>query len=182
METATVKKILTNSQMHQYLISLNEMLSYKGILGYAIARNVRVLQNGCQEYIDIFSKCVTKYGVQEKDEDGNFTGRIKIEESSGNVAKLNKELAPYAEIKHSVELFMIPFSEAYEQLSAAELLQIDFMLFDDDDKRHEQSALSQNNDTGDRTVTEYKDRTVVDESLGLDANGVEKRKVTVMPK
>lgn len=181
METTTVKKTLTNSQMHQYLISLNELLSYKGILGYAIARNVRVLQNGCQEYIDIFSKCITKYGVQEKDEDGNFTGRIKIEESSGNVAKLNKELAPYAEIKHSVELFMIPFSEAYEQLSAAELLQIDFMLFDED-KCHEQSTLSQNSNTGGRTVTEYDDRTVVDESLGVDANGVEKRQVTVTPK
>lgn len=181
METTTVKKTLTNSTMHQYLISLNEMLSYKGVLGYAIARNVRALQNGCQEYIDIFSKCVSKYGVQEKDEDGNFTGRIKIEESSGNVAKLNKELAPYAEIKHSIELFMIPFSEAYEQLSAAELLQIDFMLFDED-KCHKQSAPSRNSNTGERTVTEYEDRTIVDESLGLDANGVEKRQVTVMPK
>ena len=181
METTTVKKTLTNSTMHQYLISLNEMLSYKGVLGYAIARNVRALQNGCQEYIDIFSKCVAKYGVQEKDEDGNFTGRIKIEESSGNVAKLNKELAPYVEIKHSVELYMIPFSEAYEQLSAAELLQIDFMLFDED-KYHEQPVLSQNSNTGGRTVTEYKDRTVVDESLGVDANGVEKRQVTVTPK
>lgn len=181
METATVKKVLTNSQMHQYLISLNEMLSYKGVLGYAIARNVRALQNSCREYIDIFSKCVAKYGVQEKDEEGNFTGRIKIEESSGNVAKLNKELSVYADIKHSVELFTIPFSEAYERLSAAELLQIDFMLFDEDESSVK-SAPIQDAGKKERTITEYEDRTVVDESLGIDANGTEKRQVTVLPK
>ena len=70
----------TNGQMEQMLVSLQPLLDRRDIVGYAAARNTRVLRSECMEYLKRRDELISKYGEPEIGEDGSPTGnsRIKI--------------------------------------------------------------------------------------------------------
>lgn len=73
------------SQAEQLSISLSTMLSAKGIVGYKIARNLRMIEEELKEYHDIKAELFHKYG-EEKD------GQLIISKLSGNYLKYQSEI------------------------------------------------------------------------------------------
>ena len=67
---------------------LLNMLQIKGIVGYKIARNLRMINDELKEYNDIKQDLFHKYGT-EKD------GNLIIEKSSENYSLYLKEIEPY---------------------------------------------------------------------------------------
>lgn len=127
--------VLSNGTISEYIVSLSNFLDRKDIIGYAAARNTRIFKDACVEYDTIRDGLIAKYGEQEIDTDGNYTGRSFITTSSPNISKFVSELEPYTIIEHDVTVFKIPYSEVIGKLTGSEILEIDWMLEDSDSPR-----------------------------------------------
>ena len=98
-----------------------------GLLGYACARNYRMLTTASLEYSAMRDDLVRRYGEKEYDADGRETGAT-ITKDSPNWTKLTDALADFAGIEHEVEVFAVAASALVGILSGEEMLRIGWML------------------------------------------------------
>lgn len=75
-------------QADELAFILNTMLQVKGIVGYKIARNLRMINDELKEYNEIKMDLFRKYGT-EKD------GNLIIEKGSENYPLYLEEIEPY---------------------------------------------------------------------------------------
>lgn len=67
---------------------LNTMLQIKGIVGYKIARNLRMINEELKEYNQIKQELFEKYGTEQD-------GKLIIDKFSDNYTNYLKEIAEY---------------------------------------------------------------------------------------
>ena len=120
----------TNQEMDSMLNALQPILERRDVIGYAAARNARILRTELTEYYKLRDELVAKYGEVEIDENGNKTGQISISVTSPNFPQFVDEMERYATITHEPEIFKIKFEEAIGQLSGTELLACEWMFED----------------------------------------------------
>lgn len=125
---------LRNIDMFQMINSLNDLLDRKDLIGYAAARNTRLLTNECAEFIKRRDELIQEYGEPVRDENGNTTGDMKVSMTSPCFSKFVDELEKFGEIKHEVNIFTIPESEVIGSLSGREILELEWMLTSDSEK------------------------------------------------
>lgn len=116
-----------NVEMEQMVNTLQKHLERKDIIGYAAARNTRILQDELKEYIERRDEAVRKYGVQDTDSEGNPTGSVSLSFDSPEFAKFAEEMEQYAVIEHSPRLMLLDYEKAIGLLSGAEILELDWM-------------------------------------------------------
>lgn len=119
-----------NIEMERMAGTLRRHLDRQDIIGYAAARNTRILTNELQEYADIRNELVKKYGTAELDEDGEPTGVVEVKFDSEEFPKFIEELDGFAKIEHDPQLFKIKYEEAIGRLTGTELLEIEWMFED----------------------------------------------------
>lgn len=122
----------TNDNMAKMIDALQPLLDRCDIIGYAAARNTRILSNTCAEYLERRTVVAEKYGEPELDSRGNPTGRVIMRYDSPNIAAYNADMEEWARIEHYPELFKIPFEKAIGNLSGTQLLSVDWMFEDGD--------------------------------------------------
>lgn len=120
----------TNQEMDAMLASLEKFLERKDVIGYAAARNARILRNELTEYTKVRDELVMKYGEADTDEQGNPTGQVSLSVTSPDFPKFADEIGRFATITHEPELFRIKFEQAIGQLSGSELLEVEWMFED----------------------------------------------------
>lgn len=76
---------MTNQQADALLLSLSTMLDVKGIAGFKIARNMRMIQEELKEYIQYKTELFKKYG-EEKD------GQLIVDKSSPLFEEFSQKL------------------------------------------------------------------------------------------
>lgn len=124
---------MTNARM-AYLIELCERyVDYKGKLGYACARNMRMLTNASQEFLATKNKLIERYGEVELDDQGDETGRVKINTDSQHWDDFVAEIEPLETIEHSVEIMKVEADEVIEQLTGREIMALGWMIEDWED-------------------------------------------------
>lgn len=119
---------MTNFEMENCSHALEELLDHKDIVGYAAARNLRMIQNAASEYFDIRNELVNKYGEQEFDEEGNPTGRFTLKIDSPNFLKFSEEIAQYGSIEHDVDIYKVPVKEVIGLLTGTQILMYEWMI------------------------------------------------------
>lgn len=117
----------TNQEMEQMLDALQPLLERRDVIGYAAARNTRVLRTELTEYTNVRDELVMKYGTADMDADGNPTGQVSLSVTSPHFRDFAEEMARYAGISHEPELFRLKYEEAIGQLSGNELLAVEWM-------------------------------------------------------
>lgn len=122
--------VLNNLEMEKRLLSLEKFLDRRDKVGYAAARNTRILKNSAKEYLTRRDELIFEYGEPELDAEGNQTGRKYLEMGSENYYKYEEAIAEYASIEHVVDIFMIPFESVEGILTGSEILMLDWMLED----------------------------------------------------
>jgi hypothetical protein len=125
-----MKKKLKNIQMDQMINSLQKVLSHRDKIGYYAARNYRILNDSLVEYQNFKNSLISKYGTTDVDTDGNELQTISIKVGSQNFDDFLKELEPFNNIEHEVELMIAKYEDAIGCLSGEEILAIDWMLED----------------------------------------------------
>lgn len=76
---------MTNQQAETLALNLQTMLDTKGITGFKIARNLRMIQDELREYIQFKEGLFRKYG-EEKDD------QLIVDKDSPNISEFLKEL------------------------------------------------------------------------------------------
>lgn len=107
--------------------SLEPLLERRDVIGYAAARNTRLLAEQLTEYHKLRDELVEKYGEDEVDENGSPTGRMMLSPKSPKFREFADELGRFASIAHDFEPFAIGYGEAIGKLSGAEMLAVDWM-------------------------------------------------------
>lgn len=125
-----MKKKLKNIQMEQMINSLQKVLSHRDKIGYYAARNYRILNDSLIEYQNFKNSLIAKYGTTDVDSDGKELQTISIKVGSQNFDDFLKELEPFNNIEHEVELMIAKYEDAIGCLSGEEILAIDWMLED----------------------------------------------------
>jgi hypothetical protein len=116
-----------NVEMEKMARALSKHLERRDIVGYAAARNTRILQNELKEYIERRDELVRKYGDNDVDAEGNPTGSISLAFDSPNFPKFAEEIEQYATIEHSPNIMQLKYEDAIGILSGAEILELDWM-------------------------------------------------------
>lgn len=103
---------LKMEQALQYLRALQKMPPATGKVGYAIYRNISLLDSATKEFQKMRDDLIIKYGEDNR-----------ISEDSPNFGKFITELTPLLEIECEVSFFMIDEDEMYnEALSSRDYL------------------------------------------------------------
>lgn len=121
----------SNGQMYQYREQLKNLLERKDKLGYAAARNTRLLNTELTEFDKMKNDLIIKYGTKEVDKNGNETGNVIIKPDNERINDFLEEMERYSTIEHDVNLFQLNYTDAIGQLSGKELLDLDFMFKDE---------------------------------------------------
>lgn len=116
-----------NIEMEAMFESAAKHLQRDDIIGYAAARNVRVLGNELKEYAERKQKLLNEYGEPVVGEDGKPTGEFRVDAEGERFGEFVSQLETFALIEHEPKVFRIPFSEAIGKLTGTELLEIDWM-------------------------------------------------------
>ena len=98
------------SQAESLALVLNTMLNVKGIVGFKIARNLRMINEELKEYNEKKEELFRKYG-EEKD------NQLIIEKDSENYPLFLEEMKPYEEQEVSFDFRMI----TEEELASSDL-------------------------------------------------------------
>ena len=126
-----MKKTFNNLEMVAMVQELRPLLSHRDIVGYAAARNTRVLSRSLTEYTAFRDRLVEKYGEPETDGDaGREAGRIVLQMDSPKFQEFLNELEPFNVMEHEVELMTLKYGDVIGALSGEEILSIDWMLED----------------------------------------------------
>ena len=125
-------KLYKNIEMEQMIGALEKHLDRTDMIGYAAARNTRILMNEAREYFERREKLIQKYGKDQVDDKGNPTGRKELRFDSPEFKEYSDEIQDWALIEHSPNLFKIPASECIGKLSGRDMLDLEWMLEDED--------------------------------------------------
>lgn len=120
----------TNAEMDQMVATLGKYLDRSDIVGYAAARNTRILESEMTEYLQIKRDLIQKYGEPVIDEDGNETGDIWLDVKSPKFKDFLTDIHEYAEIEHEPALMLLDYEKAIGILTGSELLELDWMFVD----------------------------------------------------
>ena len=127
-------KAFKNIEMEQMIAQLEPLLGRNDMIGYAAARNTRILMDETTEYRDLRHDLVMEYGTPEKDDDGNETGRYELRFDSPRWPAYEKEITEWAMLEHEPDVYKIPAKSAIGQLTGKEMLDLEWMLeFEDED-------------------------------------------------
>lgn len=116
-----------NIEMERMMSALEPLLGRTDLVGYAAARNTRMLSAECAEYMQRRDELIEKYGEPELDEDGNPTGHTMLKIDSPEFAQYASEIEQWALIEHEPEIFKLPASEAVGAMSGSQLLELEWM-------------------------------------------------------
>lgn len=125
-----MKMTLKNAKMMEMLHQLEPILPRRDKIGYVAARNFRIISNSLTEYFAFRRSLVEKYGVPDKDENGNELDTISLKVDSPQFKTFCSEMEPFNNMEHDLDLMIVKFEDAVGVLSGEELLSVDWMFED----------------------------------------------------
>lgn len=120
----------TNAQMAEMIGTLEKHLPRRDVIGYAAARNTRVLSTAAREFLERREELMAEYGEIELDENGNPTGRISIAFDSPNFKPFSDVIAAISDITTDVDILRVKYEQVIGQLTGTEILELEWMLED----------------------------------------------------
>ena len=107
------------------MISLQPILPHRDKIGYAAARNTRILRDALTEFLAFKNELIRKYGQLDE-----ATGDISIFAGTPNFDKFKEEFSAYADIEQEVDIMPVKYEDVIGLLNGEEILEIDWMLED----------------------------------------------------
>lgn len=123
-----------NIEMERMLTQLQPLLGRTDLIGYAAARNTRILRSEAKEYLDLRTNLIIKYGSPKVGSDGRETGEYELRFDSPHWKKYEDEVSTWALIEHKPKIFKIKADEAVGKLTGQQMLDLEWMILWDDER------------------------------------------------
>ena len=117
----------TNIDMERMMAQLEPHLGRADRIGYAAARNTRILRTETEEYLRRKQELITELGSPVLDANGNPTGNVELRFGTPEFERFEDEIRDWALMVHYPDLFTLPASDAEGAISGAEMLRIEWM-------------------------------------------------------
>lgn len=122
---------MTNREAEARASALEPLLDRCDAVGYAAARNARVLTQESLEYAQRKSELVRRYGEEEVDGEGDSTGRWVLKPSSPGFADYAREIEAFATAEIDPPVYTVPMSAAEGVLTGRQIMAVWWMFEDD---------------------------------------------------
>ena len=109
---------------------LTKYLDRVDIVGYACARNSRVLDNELKDFNNFKNDFLLQYGHKELDANGVETGVVSLDQTDEQYNNAIKEYQKVLALDRVLPIIKIKYSDVIGLLSGNEILQLDWMLED----------------------------------------------------
>lgn len=126
-----MKQRLTNERALSLIKTCEKHLDDRGLLGYACARNARRLTDATLEYEQRRNNAIKEHGHEVKNDEGEVVS-YGIDPTDEGWAAFVEEVSAISGVESEVDVTTVPPSEVIGKLSGAEILEIDWMLGDDE--------------------------------------------------
>lgn len=120
----------TNARMAQMVEELAPLLRRDDVIGYAAARNTRILRTELTEYYERHDELVLRLGSPRLDGEGNPTGEVYVPAGSPEFTEFTKRITELASIEHDPKVFKVKYEAAIGRLTGEQILAVDFMFED----------------------------------------------------
>lgn len=120
----------TNKEMVEMVEKLRPLLSHRDVIGYAAARNTRILLDCLTEFNKFKEDLLREYGEQDYDEEGNELPTVSICYDSPNFKEFADKLESIASVKHNAAIMTLKYNEVVGLMNGEEILNNDWMLED----------------------------------------------------
>lgn len=118
---------MRNDELFARLQELAPLLGRDDIVGYAAARNARIMREELTEYVAMRDALIRKHGTPLLDAEGNPTGQVGIEPGTEGFVAFASEIEQYAAIECEPQVFRLPVEQAVDRLTGAEMLKYEWM-------------------------------------------------------
>ena len=121
---------MKNKEMDELLVGLTGLMDKaQGKLGYAIAKNYRIISNELKEYLGLKDQAIAKFG--EPDENG----RVRILIGTESYKNYLEEMKQYDDIESEINIVMVSPDDVYSSdLTAKEISGLLFMIKEDNNE------------------------------------------------
>ena len=109
---------------------LSNYLDRVDIIGYACARNSRILENELNEFNNFKNNLLIQYGHKDLDNNGVETGSISLDQTDEKYELAINEYKKIISLDRELPIIKIKYSDVIGLLSGNEILQLDWMLED----------------------------------------------------
>ena len=116
-----------NFELEAKLMSLQPLLTRRDAIGYAAARNTRILSDALTEFFNFRSDVMRTYGEKETNENGEPTGGLFINADNPHYKDVVDEITKLGNIEQEVSLMTVCSEDVIGKLSGEEILSIDWM-------------------------------------------------------
>lgn len=118
---------ITNVEMERMMAQLEPYLERTDRIGYAAARNYRILRSETEEYIGRKRQLIAELGEPVVGEDGKPTGNVELRFGTEAFARFEAEIRDWALMRHEPALYTLPVKDAEGAISGAEILRLEWM-------------------------------------------------------
>lgn len=125
---------MTNLEAEARADALKPLLDRCDAIGYAAARNARVLTQESLDYLQKKNELVRKHGTEEKDAEGNPTGRWQLVFGSEGFADYCREIEAFATAEIDPPVYTVPISAAKGELTGSQIMSVWWMFTDEEGK------------------------------------------------
>ena len=118
----------TNFRMEEMVRSLEPLMTRRDLIGYAAARNMRLLVTELTEFEKTRDALIEKYGTDHVDEEGKPTGRKQISPENPKFCEFVEELNKIGNIEHSPNIMKVIDDDVIGALSGQEIFDAYWMI------------------------------------------------------
>lgn len=118
----------TNFRMEEMVRSLEPLMKRRDLIGYAAARNMRLLLTELTEFETMKDALIEQYGTDHTDEDGKPTGRKQITPDNPMFAEFIDELNKIGCVEHAPNLMKVVDDDVIGALSGQEIFDASWMI------------------------------------------------------
>lgn len=122
-----MRRRMTCAEAERLAASLEPALDCDGLIGYAAARNARVLGMECIEFSNRRDALVRELGTEELDADGRRTGRFTLPFGTPEFDEFERRIEEWALAEVEPEIYTVPPEKAVGKLTGRQILALDWM-------------------------------------------------------
>lgn len=118
---------LTNREIEQRIVALDQAMDFSGYAGYVVATNYDRLVKAATPYLDMRNEFFAKHDLGEPDENGFI--RVKVD--SPEFAEFMQTAGKVMDDVQEVDLLTLSHDDLPDDISARQILSIYWMIEDD---------------------------------------------------
>lgn len=118
----------TNFRMEEMVRSLEPLMKRRDLIGYAAARNMRILLSDLTEFEKMKDDLIEQYGTDHVGEDGKPTGRKQVTPDNPKFAEFIAKLNEIGYIEHKPNIMKIVDDDVIGSLSGQEIFDASWMI------------------------------------------------------